>query len=390
MRIDSNNLKEAEERNPQLVRVAFSGATRKTLSQAGTGFKNEGTISQRPEELKADRCIQRKCEECDDKANCFHGVSGSDSVSEFPTLILFVKPGLMFTKYRASVHAKCNAGEAAEQMVRVHQMKNGRLKILVDGIHKRTINKQVSSREEAGGHELLWKSSLKGVKAFELTLEFIPIDLLGQSSVNLDMVLNHVRLDFEKCLDQTNCLKIMGDQSKASYALRNQNKFQLKCLERASLPSFLQAKCRKWRACVEKNPSLASLLKTALKAAVRRRRPNRLQGLTQMDSRTPVGECVDPAYADPESFECECMAAFHAKCGDDEQCFKDEFCKHNRVCRDWKIANSCPENFLQTGSSGQAATMLERGARANSGKGAAATDSHFESALTGKCTSETQ
>jgi len=106
MRIDSNNLKEAEERNPQLVRVAFSGATRKTLSQAGTGFKNEGTISQRPEELKADRCIQRKCEECDDKANCFHGVSGSDSVSEFPTLILFVKPGLMFTKYRASVHAK--------------------------------------------------------------------------------------------------------------------------------------------------------------------------------------------------------------------------------------------------------------------------------------------
>merc|ERR1719253_216919 len=113
----------------------------------------------------------------------------------------------------------------------------------------------------------------------------------------------------------------------ASYAFRNKNVYQLACLRRTTLPSFLRYICEAWRSCIEKNPALAKYLKTSLSAA----NPSMLQvGVTSVTKATRRGkqqlryfphllhhlhrrrrrkqdECLDPAIADAEALECECM-----------------------------------------------------------------------------------
>merc|ERR1719253_1526991 len=149
----------------------------------------------------------------------------------------------------------------------------------------------------------------------------------------------------------------------ASYAFRNKNVYQLACLRRTTLPSFLRYICEVWRSCVEKNPALAKYLKTSLSAAnpsmlqidatsvteaTRRGKQQRFHQLRHLHSRRgrKRDECLDPAIADAEALECECMEWMQAQCGEDEDCFKSKYCEHDEVCEHWKVANGCPQSLL--------------------------------------------
>jgi len=61
-------------------------------------------------------------------------------------------------------------------------------------------------------------------------------------------------------------------------------------------------------------------------------------------------ECVDPEFADPESWDCECMEVFTSKCpeSDDDRsaCLKGIMCNNDQVCRAWKDSN-CADSLVQ-------------------------------------------
>jgi len=58
--------------------------------------------------------------------------------------------------------------------------------------------------------------------------------------------------------------------------------------------------------------------------------------------------CIDPALADPESWECECVEEMTETCGGvDEECFRGLLCKNGNVCAEWKQTH-CPASLIDS------------------------------------------
>jgi len=314
-----------------------------------------------PEQVRAQQCTHAKCQECGTKDNCFQSVNWGSAFHKkytgqvHPMSTLLVRPGLPFTSYRASFYANCDAGRVAKIEFRTKAMNNGILKIFMNDIYEKTLTKDYSAWKPSKKNT--WFQTHKGSdgEAFQLSVEFFPSNPKAASSVTLEARLFNIQPKFEQCMDRTNCLNLMGNMtSKASYALRNKNAYQLSCLRRATtLPSFLEDTCEAWRSCVEKNPPLAKYLLTSLSAA----NPSMLQ--VEATVAATQDECLDPAIADAEALECECMVWLHEKCGDDEECFKSKYCEDNRVCGDWKVANGCPQLLLQAESNSSKGVLTQ-------------------------------
>jgi len=360
--------------------VIFGGDKR------GAGSDRAGRMKL-PEDIRSQQCTLDKCQECASQANCFQAVSTNvgkqRSENGHPYTKLSVQKGLTFTSYRASFYAKCDAGDLAKIYVLIAQIKNGIAKIFMDDFYKKTLTKK--------GNEYKGSGKPDG-EAFELSVQFIPTNKKAPSSVTIKAELGNVRPKFEQCMDHKTCLTAMGNMKlKESFALRNKNAYQLYCLKRdKKLPNWLEATCAAWRSCVEENPSLAKYLKTSLSAA----NPSMLQieGASATKANRQEPECFDPAIADAEALECECMVYLQEACpGDDEECFKKAYCADKRVCQDWKDDNDCTKpSLLQAESNSPKAYMAlaaERRSSQNDSSANILTD-NLESALQGKCASQ--
>jgi len=102
-------------------------------------------------------------------------------------------------------------------------------------------------------------------------------------------------------------------------------------------------------------------------------------GVNSSLSSEDVPGCTDPATADVEAFECECLEELKAKCAVDglsdiEACFSSHMCSHADVCDSWKMEH-CP---------GGGTLLMRRSSIAQKASGA------LDGSVTGKCTSEAE
>jgi len=351
----------------------------------------------RPEELKFSRCLAAGCHECKSSANCWHGQKAGD-------MNIDVAAGSAFSYYKAVATTKCPVGSVAFWMLAMKEHKgqkltNGYLTIKQD-------NKEIESAKHFTENwvycrpkctEVYWRSQMHaGIN--QVTINFHPKDLAKPSLAILELEARRVDAQFEDCLDVTNCLKVLGDGSAAGYAIRNQNPLQLACLMGTiGSSSSVSQKCNEWTGC------LSSDQQTKLKVLMRAAGIQPGTGLVEnmganaanRSRETPAG-CVDPKLDDAESMQCECYVQWHKECGGDdnddlEACIKTKMCNEATVCDDWK-EEECPDMMMAISDGGKLSSNRSEMTKRTeaSGKGVAATDSDFESALTGKCTSETQ
>jgi len=106
-------------------------------------------------------------------------------------------------------------------------------------------------------------------------------------------------------------------------------------------------------------------------------------------------ECVDPEFADPESWDCECMEVFTSKCpeSDDDRsaCLKGIMCNNDQVCRAWKDSN-CADSLVQNALVNRARTANNASKSAVALTDTVVTSSSLhtdlDSATQGKCASQ--
>jgi len=232
----------------------------------------------------------------------------------------------------------------------------------------------------------------------------------------------------DTCMDRNYCLKKLGDGSAAAFELRNNNRRQYECLQ-GTPAAHLKTECDIWRVCFAgqgDGTHEADLLKVlhvifrpaAKKNKKKRKKRARVSSLGQKEA-TPMKEllgassfsnikdapgCTDPAVADVEALECECLDEVRNNCAakgvtDMEECFLTYMCDNVAVCASWQEGH-CPgggSSLMQRSSvalkSAASATvdqekkmLVNRSARSAS---AQARD-ELDGALSGKCSSETQ
>jgi len=245
-----------------------------------------------------------------------------------------------------------------------------------------------------------------------------------------------VQVQFEQCLDGKTCLKVFGDGSDAGLAMRNMNKNQVDCLDGRQMPNFLKSKCNEWLICLKgggdalceewcagnenaltekckskdcngcgdcklaaadatmvttSQPIVIQFLRTFLHAA---RVHDKKSGEAKLVQDNRSGQlqnseqCIDPAEADAEAMDCECMDKLVEKCGGvDEVCFHETFCAQAGVCQAWKD-EQCGSSMSSLGqTNNQKADFVERRAvsTSKSNRGNLTSKQGLDDTLTGKC-----
>merc|ERR1719162_315542 len=95
-----------------------------------------------------------------------------------------------------------------------------------------------------------WKSEMHP-GSNKVQLDFHPDVLTRSSKAQLFLSARGVKVQFEQCLDGKTCLKVFGDGSAASFAMRNVNKNQVDCLDGRQMLGFLISKCNEWLNCLK-------------------------------------------------------------------------------------------------------------------------------------------
>jgi hypothetical protein len=186
-----------------------------------------------------------------------------------------------------------------------------------------------------------------------LRLELVPQDRNTEAKAKFSLQAFNVDVTVHKCLEVTDCMNLLSQQSGPGFALRNSKRLQLQCLLGAH-PEWgadLKKVCEDWIACLPsgKQEILKGLLRAMVAGAI---------GLLDMSAallaasgtvsqtlnkRHEEEECVDPGGDDPEAWDCECHEKMMEACGHvGEKCFLSQMCKHPDVCNHWKESAGCP------------------------------------------------
>jgi hypothetical protein len=186
-----------------------------------------------------------------------------------------------------------------------------------------------------------------------IRLEFVPVDptLTAAASVYADA--HDVSPIVDKCMSGKFCLETL--KGTAGYTIRSANEMQLKCLEHNDIADIeLQEACNKWIDCLEKKSnestnSLHDLLRASLSKPVGSPQSLLLSSDTSSDSTEPG--CFNPAIADPEQLECDCLEQIQEACkghSNKAQCMNTEMCKKPMICKVWKDAHCAPSLITST------------------------------------------
>lgn len=268
----------------------------------------------RPEEVKSLECDGDDCSACANPSDCWHGDNDMDS--------LVLNTGSSHTRFLAEVWAQCIDGGSANWGVLVMSVLQGVVKVYID--------------DDEVQYTSMSETMFPINKDSRIRVEFTRTGN-GNAYAVVRLKAHNVDESVDTCMSTKNCLKEIGDVNQAaSFELRNSNDMQSKCL-RGELSS---SKCTAWRNCLQNVPGGYTDFANALSAAV--------EPVTSMlveDSSETVAKddshCVDPSTADPESWECECLQKMKDNClaqnrAVDADCFRDLYCKDDRVCCSWK------------------------------------------------------
>jgi len=255
-----------------------------------------------------------------------------------------VKPGTDTDKYDAfkmDMWARCTKGED-KWGVNDLRVNNGKMELYVDDEIQKELSHKKTSDDTS--HESLAKLFLKGKnRDMHVSIRFIPDKRDREAWA--EVFVNAMGVDdfTDACLTNKLCLEKLGDGSDEAYKLRNSNEEQYKCL--TSDGNNDSDKCTEWKKCISGHDQtqtkvLGYLLTAALKT------PGSLIETNASSSTATLSEqgrasCIDPRTADPEAWDCQCMADLKDQCADkadDEQadCFRQLMCGHEAICAAWK------------------------------------------------------
>eukprot|EP00747_Dinoflagellata_sp_TGD_P128625 gnl/TRDRNA2_/TRDRNA2_174569_c0_seq4.p1 gnl/TRDRNA2_/TRDRNA2_174569_c0~~gnl/TRDRNA2_/TRDRNA2_174569_c0_seq4.p1 ORF type:complete len:269 (-),score=48.10 gnl/TRDRNA2_/TRDRNA2_174569_c0_seq4:52-858(-) len=146
---------------------------------------------------------------------------------------------------------------------------------------------------------------------------------------------------FSRCQDQKMCLQQLSDPSgtrlSTRLSLRNDNRFQLRCLKnwQKRFSPDQKGVCNNWVECLRKGGHEQEVL-------------NILEAATDFKtSEQQDKKCIYPPTADPESWHCDCYNEMKCRCAkirelhgfsgfSEKACLRSSFCLHPDVCQGWK------------------------------------------------------
>jgi len=259
------------------------------------------------------------------------------------------------------------------------------------------LDKKVTKKYGVG--QVAKKITLEGVggKETRVRVAFYPDHQkrfwrLRESKATIAIEVAGVDDHVDKCMTKTECLGILGDDmdNAASLKLRNDNRFQLDCLEGKSMSGELQNKCDKWDGCVSGDKKHKQTVVAFLRAGLGGDSGSLNQGAVAANVTAAAidpNTCVDPVADDAESWGCECLDDMVSDCrsSDDslEVCLRLTMCKFDVVCRHWKEEH-CPNSMFQKKSTDSSAMQMRRQVITKS-DARSASDSELDGTVKGKC-----
>jgi len=344
------------------------------ISIGATGHFNHGNTRTRPESVHTEICAPN-CGPCDDRDICWHGTGGMFIPT--PDLKISVPANSPKGVRTVSFWSRCEQSEGADWVVKVDGVTNGAVNITIDGVSilkKDEPSTKMTVPMKKGDHQ---------IKASFYTKE---LALISSAQILIKAI--GLMPWVETCMDSHLCLKKLGDASKASFGLRNNNRRQRDCLVGKAWPQDAD-KCQEWDNCLQETPKSTAhtKFKATLEDILNAVLPsNRTTPESLAESPADAPGCIDPEISDPEAFECECLEKLQETCEgepDQMQCFRNLMCEDPRVCCSWKQAACSPS--AAAGCSDSSSSMTQR---ANVERLQTSTD--LDTSVAGKCSSETQ
>lgn len=379
----------------KVVTQPFKGGTRNQKR------RQEHVINMHhPDLVKSQICDSNRCAECQDKSGCWHGKTFKRAKKAVMEINMAPGAATASTNYVAEVWARCSS-DGGEWLIEIGEMfENGVFSVYVDNKLEREITPAQDTSEPILFH-------IEGDHKARIKLVFRVEDRSKAAHVSVRLRALQVDAMVEHCMSVKNGLEILGDGSDAGFLLRNNNKYQLVCLQGRMhrLPFEVQAKCVAWTS--RMTDERKSMLRAFLEAAQGKGKEGKggkgtsgksLGGdgiLVNAIDKTRAGssedplQCVDPESDDPESWECECLHQMIERCDNDVNdvsCFRELMCKEAGICGRWKEKH-CPQystsdeqSILQNRNhSIESAMMSQRGTVSSIGS------MEMDSSLYGKC-----
>lgn len=348
--------------------ITMGGAKRKDMGS--------GLGAYRPEQVHSEVCdtslSSKVCTACQSTTACWHGVDPA-------FLEVNVPAGKVGFKYVASIWASCSTPEGYWR-IHIEQVQYASLSCYNNGV---VVPKTLS--DQGDSFDL---SSADVGKNAQIKVVLAPSSA-GHAAFAKILILAMANKWVDTCMDRNFCLQKLGDGSVAAFELRNSNRRQYDCLL-GNAASHLAVVCAVWRACfasqtgTNHEAELLKLLSAVFKAASTSLVKTNLPAT--ISSAQTVGDapgCTDPAVADPESVECECLDEIKKACADagvadSEECFLTHMCNHQSVCGSWKTDHCAGGDSLLVSRSHSRSSMT------------AENTNTLDGSVTGKCTTSTR
>jgi len=334
------------------------------------GIDDTDGAHMRPEVVKMQVCeSSTSCSECTSQSSCWHGYSTGK-------LKLDVPASSAHNRFAAEVWASCSDPKSMWKVrVWANGLQNGVLNVYVNGKLFKTVTNSYWWGQD---------SSIPIKKDSRLRAEFVRTDTKTKASGFISMWA-HVDDYVDNCMGVKNCLVKLGDGSDAAFLFRNSNAKQLKCISASTTheQDMVSDHCRPWVTCLSKESGRKNQLEILLKAGVGK---EVVQGelVAKPGTHKNDQDCIDPAVADAESWNCECMAELAESCGGaDEDCFRKKFCANYKICNSWKD-NNCGSSFSLIAKENASIKESALTMRSEVGIDSAA-GSGLDGALSGKC-----
>jgi len=351
--------------------IDFGGRAHHETDQRGDG-QNEIDLS-RPEQAKSQRCKGSVCSDCADRDQCWHGRGGDELEATMPAHSIY-------TELAVDVFGQCATSGYWE--IKVLEMAAAVIAIYINGILQKKEFERLTGEKDSDRLKIPTEAG-KGYHV-RVTLRRRGKDRDAGEAIKarIKLRLSEASIAVDQCMGMKNeCLQVFGDQTDASFQLRNNKVWQLRCLEvHALVGTGPDDKCKEWLNCLpdEMKPKLVAFLRVA--GTPTSSMPTEESSLQQL---TP---CVDPSIEDAEAWDCDCLEEIVESCGGlSEDCLKSRLCKLPKVCESW-TKQHCSSSMIamhkNTSAKGgqQASALMSRRTEFEANVG----DS-LDSSMQGKC-----
>jgi len=296
----------------------------------GAVHSSDGFLRMRPENLLSERCrSSERCDPCIRTDDCWHGTGQYYMTVDLPA-------GSSGSR-RATLWSRCLKQASRWLTELTGPMSNGILKVKLDGVLQKTWTKKQ-----------WWVNKLNSVVGqgdHNMEFSFEAQESSKDAKVTIRSEIYDAQTWVDTCMSRKLCLDKLGDGTHKSFALRNNKKQQLRCLQaktKKKRRKIAGGQCEVWVGCMGHTDR--KTLKAILRVVVPSRRRKATASTSLVDQ---ASGCINPSTYDPEAAECECFFDIQESCAgksDEEVCILEKVCANSNVCKSWK-KEKCTASF---------------------------------------------